>query len=228
MKSRYLRTVLLILGIAGIVAYVFFPSGKEIECIEKDSVSFHSYADSASGAAFAEVEPFAFKCILSKEKGNCGIGFSFSETITNAKNWSLMDSLVLELQSSSDFKELVVQILTYDLDYTEQSDRSTMKPFIKELKLNPGKNRYAMPMEYFYVPDYWFTQQNAKNTHNAKKFFAVTGIDMFSAWKNPVNAELELKISYVCATGVSNTPFVILVVYIGFLITIAISVRVRS
>ncbi|MDR1812509.1 MAG: hypothetical protein LBQ87_06765 [Candidatus Fibromonas sp.] len=222
MKNRYLRTALLFLGIAGIVAYSLFPKEKNVECLEKDSMDFYPYGDSANGAAFMEMEPFAFKCILSNENGNCGIGFSFAE------NWNLMDSLVLEIQSSPDFKELVVQILTFDPDYTERSDRSTMKPFIKELKLSPGNKRYSISMEHFYVPDYWFVQQSAKNRHNAKRFYAITGMDIFSAWKNPANTELELKINSVCAVGGSNTPFVILIIYIGILIAIAISVRVRA
>jgi len=221
MKKHYLRTILLLLGVAGIVAYSLFPNEKKMECIEKDSVNFYPYGEFANGVAFIEIEPFVFKCGLSNENGNCGIGFFFDG------NWNLMDSLVLEIQSSPDFKELVVQILTFDPDYTERSDRSTMKPYIKELELSPGKKRYSIAMEHFYVPDYWFIQQSARNSHNAKKFFAVTGMDIFSAWKNPANAELELKISSVCAIGVSNTPFVILIIYIGILIAIAISVRVN-
>lgn len=217
MKERYLRTVLLLLGIAGIIAYSFLPDEKELECLEKNS-DFYPYNNS-----FIETEPFAFRCNLPNENENCGIGFSF-----DSKNWNLMDSLVLEFQSSPNFKELVVQILTFDPDYTKRGDRSTMKPFIKELELSPDKKRYSIAMEHFYVPDYWFIQQNAKNSHNARRFYAVTGIDIFSAWKNPANTELELKIGDVCATGVSNTYFVILVIYIGILIAIAISVRTKN
>jgi len=214
MKKHYLRAVLLLLGIIGVVVYLLFPNEKEVECLEKNS-DFYPY-----GNFFIETESFAFKCNLPNENENCGIGFSF-----DAKNWNLMDSIVLEFESSPNFKELVVQILTFDPDYTDLDDRSTMKPFIKELNLSPGNKRYSIPMEHFYVPDYWFTQQNAKNRHNPKKFFAVTGMDIFSAWKNPANTELELKIGNICVTGASNIPFVILIIYIGILIAIAISVR---
>ncbi len=215
MKRRYLRTFLLLLGIAGIVVYFFIPKEIEVECLEKNS-DVNPYGN----PLLIETEPLAFKCNLPNENENCGIRLSF-----DSKNWNLMDSLVLEFESSQNFKELVVQILTFDPDHSNENDLSTMKPFIKELELSPDKKRYSIFMDHFYVPDYWFIQQNAKNSHNPKRFYAITGIDIFSAWKNPANTELELKIGNVCAMGVSNTPFVILIIYIGILIAIAISVR---
>ncbi|MDR2731990.1 MAG: hypothetical protein LBB36_02095 [Fibromonadaceae bacterium] len=227
MRNRYLRATLLFLGIAGIVAYSVFPNEKEVECLESET-NFYPYGDSASGMAYIKLEPFAFRCSLLNENGNCGMGFSFGETRRNSKNWNLMDSLVLELQSSPDLRELVVQILTYDPDYTKAGDRSTMKPFIKEVELNPGKKRYSIALEHFYVPDYWFVQQNAKNSHNAKRFFAVMGMDIYAGWKNPANTMLELKVSRACAEGFSNTPFVILVIYLGILIASAIAARVGN
>jgi hypothetical protein len=221
MKNRYLKAVLLFFGIIGIVAYSLFPSEKNVECVEKN-LDFYPYGDSANGVVFVEIKPFAFKCSLLSENGNCGIGFSLS------KNWNLMDSLVFEFQSSPALRELVVQILTYDPDYTKPNIRSTMKPIIKELELNPNKKRYSIPMEHFYTPDYWFEQQNAKNRQNTKRFFAITGMNIFSGWKNPANTELELKIESICVEGTSNTLFVILVIYIGILITIAIGIRAKT
>jgi hypothetical protein len=137
-----------------------------------------------------------------------------------------MDYLILDLQSSADFKELIVSVQTYEPGHTKSDDRSSMKPVIKELKLI-GKNRYSIAMEHFYTPDYWFEQQGAKNTHNPKRFSAVTGLELFTGWKNPTNTELELKIKSVCTEGHSNTPFVILVAYIGILIMAAISIRTK-
>ncbi|GBU23587.1 hypothetical protein R83H12_00203 [Fibrobacteria bacterium R8-3-H12] len=221
MKKPYLRAVLLFLGIAGIIAYLLFPSEKKIECIEKE-LNFYPYIDSASGVKDMEIEPPAFKCSLLKEGGHCGIGFSFNET----ENWNLMDFLIIDMQSSADFKELIVQILTID-PRTKEDDRSTMKPVIKELKLEQNKKRYSIPMEHFYTPDYWFEQQNIKDTHNAKRFSFVAGMEMYSGWKNKTDKPLELKIEGICLEGVSNTRFVILVIYIGILIAMAISVRVK-
>ena len=222
MKKRYLRAVLFFLGIVGIIAYVLFPSERKVECIEKE-LNFYSYVDSTSGVQTAEIKPPAFKCILSKEGGHCGIGFSFKET----DNWNLMDFLVIDMQSSADFKELIVQILTID-SHTKEYDRSTMKPLIKELKLEPNKKRYSIPMEHFYTPDYWYEQQKVKENHNAKRFSNVAGMDIYSGWKNKTNKPLELKIESVCLEGVNNTRFVILVIYICILIATAISVRVRN
>jgi hypothetical protein len=137
-----------------------------------------------------------------------------------------MDILSIDMQSSADFEELIVQILTID-PHTKPDDRSTMKPLIKELKLEPNKKRYSIAMEHFYTPDYWFEQQKARNTHNAKRFSAVTGIEMFSGWKNQTDKQLELKIESICLEGADNTRFVILVIYIGILIATAISVRIK-
>jgi len=228
MKKRYLRTVLLLMGIMGVVAYLLFPAEKEVECLEKDSVSFYPYGDFAGGEVFAEIDTFAFECRLSNENGNCGIGISFDETDDNYKNWNLMDSLVLHLQSSENFKELIVQILTYDPDHTDMDSRHTMKPVMKELHLSPGAKRYSIPMEHFYTPDYWFEQQKVKNTHNAKRFSAVVGLELFSGWKNKTESPVELKVQSVCLEGHSNAPFVALVIYLCILIAIAISVKTKS
>jgi len=228
MKKRYLKAVLLLLGMIGVIAYSLFPAKKEVECLEKESVNFYPYGSSADGVAFLEAEDFAFKCRLSNESGNCGMGISFNEMGSNYKNWNLMDSLVLNLQSSGDFKELIVQILTYDPDYTEPNNRNTMKPAIKELYLSPGAKRYSIAMEHFYTPDYWFEQQKAKNTHNAKRFSGVAGLEMFSGWKNQEGSPLELKAESICVEGFSNMLFVILVIYLSILVAIAISARTKS
>jgi len=221
MKKKYLRAVLFFLGIAGIAAYLLFPGEKKVECLEKE-LNFYPYIDSASGVQFEEIEPLAFKCSLSKEGGYCGMGFSFSEY----ENWNLMDFLVIDMQSSADFEELIVQILTID-SRTKEDDRSTMKPLIKELKLEQNKKLYSIPMEHFYTPDYWFEQQKVKDTQKSKRFSSVAGIEMFSGWKNKTDKSLELEIKSICLEGANNMRFVLLVIYIGILIATAISVRIK-
>jgi len=222
MRKSYLRAVLLFLGIAGIIVFLLFPSERKVQCLEKE-LKFYQYADSASGVKSAEIKPPAFKCVLSKEGGHCGIGFSFSES----ENWNLVDFLVIDMQSSADFEDIIVQILTMDFR-TNENDRSTMKPLIKELKLNKNKIRYSIPMEHFYTPDYWFEQQKVKDNQNSKRFSSVAGMEMFSGWKNKTDKLLELEIKNVCLERVNNTRFVILVIYIGILIATAISVRIRA
>jgi len=207
MKKRYLRVILLFLGIAGIVAYSLYPKEKNVECFEAKS---RSYGD-------AQIENVSFKCILPDESANCGIAFSFDDN----KNWNLMDFLVLDLQSSENFKELIVQVLTYD------PDNRMNKPALKEIHLNPGTNRYSIAIDHFYTPDYWFEQQNARNTHNAKRFSTVIGLEIYSGWKNPSGTPLELKVESICAEGLSNISFVLLVIYLAILIVIAISVRIH-
>jgi len=221
MRKPYLRAVLLFLGIAGIVVYILFPSEKKVNCLEKE-LKFYQYVDMNSGVKNADIKPPAFKCTLSKEGGHCGIGFSFTES----ENWNLVDFLVIDMQSSADFEDLIVQILTIDF-ITNEKDRSTMKPLIKELKLNPDKKRYSIPMEQFYTPDYWFEQQKVSDNHKSKRFSSVAGMELFSGWKNKTDKPLELEIKGVCLEGVNNTRFVILVIYIVILITTAISVRTR-
>jgi hypothetical protein len=222
MKNQHLRAVLLILGIAGIVVFELYPAEKNAECFEKESMSFYPYGDSASGVAFVEIEPFAFKCSLLNENGTCGIGLSFNEK----RNWNLMDYLVLNLQSSANFKELIVSVQTHDPSHTKEGDRSSMKPIMRELELT-GKKRYSIAMNQFYTPDYWFEQQRARYINNPKRFSIVNGLELFAGWKNPANTELELKIESVCVEGSGNAPFVILVAYIGILIMAAISIRTK-
>jgi len=222
MIRPYLRVILFFLGIAGIIVFLLFPSERKVECLEKE-LRFYSYVDSASGVKNVEIKPPAFKCVLSKEGGHCGMGFSFKED----ENWNLVDYLVVDMESSVDFEELIVQILTMDFR-TNENDRSTMQPLIKELKLDKDKKRYSIPMEHFYTPDYWFEQQKVRDTHKSKRFSSVAGIEMFSGWKNKTGKPLELEIKGICLEGVNNTRFVILVIYIVILIATAISVRTKA
>jgi len=222
MRKPYLRAVLLFLGIAGIVVYILFPGEKKVSCLEKE-LKFYQYVDPNSGVKNVEIKPPAFKCVLSKEGGHCGIGFSFNES----ENWNLVDFLVIDMQSSADFEELIVQVLTMDF-ITNEKDRSTMKPLIKELKLDPNKKRYSIPMTDFYTPDYWFEQQKVRETYKSKNFTSVTGMELYSGWKNKTDKPLELEIKGICLEGVNNTRFVLLVIYIVILITTAISVRTRA
>jgi hypothetical protein len=222
MKKSYLRAVLLFLGIAGIIAYSLFPDKKKVECLE-EKLNFYSYGDVAGGVQYIEIEPLAFKCNLLNENGQCGIGIFFNE----AQNWNLMDFFLIDLKNSMYFEEIIVQILTIDPDHTNPNDRSTMKPLMKEIKLEQNKKRYSIAMEHFYTPDYWFEQQKAKNNQNAKRFSYVTGLEVFSGWKNQIDKPLELKIEDICFEGANNMPFVILVIYIGILIATAISVRIK-
>ncbi|MCL2283887.1 MAG: hypothetical protein FWC26_11285 [Fibromonadales bacterium] len=208
MKKRYLRAVLLFLGIAGIVAYSLYPSEKEEECLEGEA---SPYGD-------AQVEGTSFKCFLPDEGANCGMAFYFDDY----ENWNRMDSLVLNLQSSENFKELIVQILTFDPD-----NWGAKKPALKELHLNSETKRYSIAMQHFYTPDYWFEQQRARNTHNVKRFSSIMGLELYSGWKNPISKPLELKIQSICVEGLTSAPFVFLVIYIAILIIIAISVRIK-
>jgi len=221
MRKRYLRAILAVLGVAGIIAFLLFPNEKTYECLEKD-LDFSTYGDSASGVASVETEPFAFKCILFKESGNCGISYIFPDL----ENWNLVDSLDIELESTN-FEELIVQVLTYDRDHSDMEELNTMKPALKEVKLIPGQTRYSIYMDHFYTPEYWFEQQGAENRGNMKRFSGVTGLQIFSGWKNKTGTLLELKIKSICTESYSNTPFVVLILYLGILIAIAISVRIE-
>jgi len=219
---RYFRAVLAVLGVAGIIAYLLFPNEKAYECLDKD-LDFASYGDSAGGVAFVEAEGFAFKCFLFKENGNCGISIIFPQL----ENWNLVDSLDIELEAAN-FEELIVQVLTYDRDHSDMDKPGSMKPALKEVRIKPGQMRYSIYMDHFYTPDYWYEQQGAENSGNMKRFSAVAGLQIFSGWKNRVGAPLELRIKSICTESHSNTPFVVLILYLGALIAVAISVRVRG
>ncbi|MCL1966369.1 MAG: hypothetical protein FWF67_00635 [Fibromonadales bacterium] len=222
MKSKHLRTILLILGIAGIVAFELYPTEKHEECFDKDSMNFYPYGTLGGGAASVKIEPLAFKCKLSRGDGHCGMGFSFDEK----KNWNLMDYLVLDMQTSENFKELIVSVQTFDPSHTKEGDRSSLKPVMKEVEVK-GKKRYELSLNQFYTPDYWFEQQGARYINNPKRFSLVNGLELFAGWKNSANTELELKIESICVEGHGNMPFIILVAYIGILIMAAISIRTK-
>jgi hypothetical protein len=228
MKLRFLRAVLGVLGIMSIMAYLFYPREKFYECLEKNQ-EFYLYGDAASGVASAELQSAGFKCELSKESGLCGMGFSFARgEDENFKNWNLMDTLTLFLETSANFKELVVQVLSFESGHSDLGKPGTMKPAMKELKLEPGKKRYSIYMGHLYTPYYWFEQQKARDRGNMKRFSSVTGIEMFSGWANKAGEPLELKLENICLEGQSNVSFVALVCFIGLLIIIATGARSRG
>ncbi|GHV15712.1 hypothetical protein AGMMS49938_14700 [Fibrobacterales bacterium] len=223
--KKHLRLVIAILAIAGIAVYVFLPNEKNTNCVSADKgVLIYPSGDSLSGVGFVNISPSSFNCSLLNESGICGLGFRFEN---GSRNWGRMDSLILNLKSSPELKEILVKILTNDPNLTKDGDQNSIRPLIKELSANPNQTRYSIPLTYFYVPDYWFSEHNIEK-NNVKSLFSVKGIEILSGWKNPANSPLELQIESLCAEGISNTPFVILVIYICLLIGIAIGVRVRE
>jgi hypothetical protein len=229
MKKRYLRVFLGILGIAGIIAFALYPNDKSYECLEPD-LPFYPYGNPEWAGMGVAGNALAFKCVLSEESENCGAGISFSDGMLKSENWNLADSLVLEMESAN-LEELIVQVLSLDPDHTEIEDRSTMKPMLKEITIRAGQHaspnpqRHAIYMPHFYTPDYWYEQQGAKERGNLKRFSAIAGLEIFTGWKNKTGIPIELKIKSICTESHSNLPFVILVLYLGILIAVAIGTR---
>jgi hypothetical protein len=112
-----------------------------------------------------------------------------------------------------------MKIWTYDPDVTDDSKKLTFRQLIKEVPVSEEMQRIAIPMEQFYVPDYWFEQTGAKKDLTQRHLESVARVEIAPGWKTPRDKPFTLKIHRIEVRGVSNLTLGIL---LGVLLFVAI------
>jgi len=230
MKHRAI--VLGVIAALAIIVYVLFPERHFFRSLYPltDGQIVSVYDDRSDGG-FSEARMGMVDSVLDFEcelKGDstkdawCGLIWDLDpEQKGHYANWTLVDSLIVEL-SGNNTDEMVIKIWTYDPDVTDAQKKLTFRQLIKEVPVTKEMQRIAIPMEQFYVPDYWFEQTGTKRTLTQRHQEAVARVEIIPGWKTPHNAPFSLKIRKMEVLGVSNLALGILLAVFLFIAILAI------
>lgn len=230
--TRYLRAFLVFLGFLGIVVYCLVPAPTTTERLlpQGTLATERPYAvdDSSRGGssrAYKSVSDslYIFDCVLGSGKSApafCAFGWDLEPT--GHRNWSQMDSLILEIKTTG-MNQVILKLLTKDPDHPK-----ILRHLIKELDTDSGWKRIAIPMDHLYTPDYWFKDNGIASLRGTSHLEAVERIEFAPGWDAPRSQPLGIQIRHIELIGVSNFYFGLLVVWELVLIIIALGVRTPS
>lgn len=235
-KFLSLRAILVLLGILGIVVYALVPNRERFENLVPAPVGaaeFYVYDDSADGGGSRAYLATSDTLILfdfalgnqQKPSPYCGFGWDFATK--GRRNWSFMDSVVLEVRATG-MDQVILKVLTYDPDHSEEGKNNTLRPLIKEVPVGPGWQRVAIPVEDLYVPDYWYQDNNISTRYDTKHLESVVRVEFAPGWEAPRGKPLGLQVRQMQVRGSSNLYFGILVAWVLVLIIAAMGVRTPS
>lgn len=136
-------------------------------------------------------------------------------------NWLFMDTLFIRIRGTG-FSEAQLKLLTFDPDHTVPTDRATYRQVLKEIAIRSEWQLIAIPTDHFYVPDWWYTQQNVSRKLDSKHLEKVYRLDLQPAANSPRNAPMTMDVQVLNAFGTSSRNLAILLGYWLVLMTVAI------
>ena len=136
---------------------------------------------------------------------------------------NLYDGTVhMEVQGT---QEVLVKLWTYDPDITDIKKAKTFRLLMKELPLQKGRNRVAIPIDQLYTPDFWYedvkTESGNKHTHME----TAARLEIAPGWNQARGKSFSLKIHGIKAIGMSSFSFGIVLAIFVVLTIIAVGRR---
>ena len=225
------KTYIVIVAIAAVILGVYFalPDRHFVDSVFPlhDGASIFEYDDKGDGGSsdvtFALTDSSAsFSCMLGADTTNsawCGLLLDLSQgEKAQYRNWTFVDSLIFELESSGT-DEILVKVWTFDPDVTDITKPRTFRLLMKEIPLTKGRQRIAFPFEQFYTPDFWYDDEHVDRTLNRRHQETVARVEIAPGWNHPRGKKFSLKIYSITAQGVSNFAFgVVMFLMLGLMI----------
>ena len=191
------------------------------------NVSVSAYDDSSDGGTSrasmnASDSALDFECTLGGDPAKnawCGLIWNMDpQGQGKYENWSFMDSIIMDFDASGT-QQVIVKIWTYDPDVTDSRKNITFRQLLKEVPVKEGHNHIAVPVEEFYVPDFWYDQTGAKRTLTNRQQESVARFEITPGWNTAPHKQFKLHIVNIQARGVSSAPLGIL---LGVFIVLAV------
>ncbi len=225
------KTYIIIVAIAAavIAVYLALPDRHFVDNVFPlhDGATVFEYDDRTDGGlsetSFALADSsLAFSCMLGSDTTKsawCGLLFDLGQGEKALyRNWTFVDSLIFELESSGT-DEILVKVWTFDPDVTVIKKPRTYRLLMKEIPLTQGRQRIAMPFEQFYTPDFWFEDEHVDRELNRRHQETVARVEFAPGWNQPRGKKFSLKLYSVTAKGVSNFAFgVVMFIMLGLTI----------
>ena len=225
------KTYIILVAIAAVVLGVYFalPDRHFADNVLPlhDGATVFEYDDKSDGGS-SEVtfsladSSLSFSCMLGADTAKsawCGLLFDLSQgEKAQYRNWTFVDSLIFELESSGT-DEILVKVWTFDPDVTDIKKPRTFRLLMKELPLANGRQRIAIPFEQFYTPAFWFDDEHVVRTLNRRHQETVARVEIAPGWNHPRGTKFSLKFYAITAQGVSNFAFgVVMFIMLGLMI----------
>ncbi len=233
MKKTYI--ILSAIAAAVLLAYLLLPKVTFEEAVfplEK-GVTLLAYDDQADGGMSRiefgkEGDALSFRCTLGEDTtlaAWCGLLWNFDpDSAKLYRNWSLVDSLIFDMEVQGT-QEVLVKLWTYDPDITDIKKAKTFRLLMKELPLQKGRNRVAIPIDQLYTPDFWYedvkTESGNKHTHME----TAARLEIAPGWNQARGKSFSLKIHGIKAIGMSSFSFGIVLAIFVVLTIIAVGRR---
>ena len=231
------KTYIILSAIAAVVllAYLLLPkvSFEEKVFPLEEGVTLLAYDDQGDGGLSRiefekKSDAIFFRCTLGEDTtlaAWCGLLWNFDPDSTKLyRNWSLVDSLIFDLEVQGT-QEVLVKLWTYDPDITDIKKAKTFRLLMKELPLQKGHNRVAIPIDQLYTPDFWYedvkTESGNKHTHLETS----ARLEIAPGWNQARGKTFSLKINSIKAIGISNFSFGIVLFIFVVLTIIAVGRR---
>ncbi len=225
------KTYIILVAIAAVVlgVYIALPDRHFADNVFPlhDGASVFEYDDKSDGGSsevtFALTDSSAsFSCMLGADTAKsawCGLLLDLSQgEKAEYRNWTFVDSLIFELESSGT-DEILVKVWTFDPDVTDISKPRTFRLLMKEIPLTKGRQRIAFPFEQFYTPDFWYDDEHVDRTLNRRHQETVARVEIAPGWNQPRGKKFSLKFYSITAKGVSNFAFgAVMFIMLGLMI----------
>ena len=231
------KTYIILSAIAAVVllVYAILPKitvEENVFPLEKN-VSLLAYDDQADGGksriAFDKNnEVLSFRCTLGEDTtiaAWCGLLWNFDpDSAKLYRNWALIDSLIFEIEAEGT-QEVLIKLWTYDPDITDIKKSKTFRLLMKELPLQKGHNRVAIPMDQLYTPDFWYNDVKTEPSNKHTHLETTARLEIAPGWNQARGKTFSLKIHRVKAIGISNFSFGVVLFIFVVLTIIAVGRR---
>jgi len=224
------KTYLILVAIAAVVLGVYFtsPSRFFIEDVfsqVKDNTVItydDKYDGGSSEISFKQNESSVdFQCTLGADESKgawCGILFDLTREGGVYRDWSFVDSVIVNLESSGT-SEVLLKIWTFDPEVTDVNVARSFRLLMKELPLTGGIQRISIPLEQFYTPDFWYDDAKVSRNLDCRHHETVARVEVAPGWNQPRGKNFSLKITELQVKGLSNFTFgIVLFIMLGLFI----------
>ncbi|MCQ2100244.1 MAG: hypothetical protein MJZ10_08055 [Fibrobacter sp.] len=210
--------ILAIIAAATLVAYFnlpirFFIDGVfPFEC-QGSVVVYDDRSDGGASVVSSEADESSirFTCALGEsEKGGwCGILFDLrkkDEAGFANRDWSFVDSVIVDLEAEGT-SEILLKLWAFDPVVTDTNVARTYRLLMKELPLVQGRQRVSIPMDQFYTPEFWYSDNRVDTSLVDRHQEAMVRLEIAPGWNQPHGKPFSLKIYKIEAKGLSNKVF---------------------
>lgn len=227
MKKTY--TILGCIAVLILVVYSLIPDSFFVESVFplEEGVAVIHYDDRADGGfsnatLLKSDSSMKFECTLGADTvlpAWCGMLWNFDpDTLEKFRNWTFVDSLVLDVETSGT-NEILVKLWAFDPDVTDLKKPRTFRLLMKEVAVSGGHERIAIPMEQFYTPDFWYDDEHIDRELKSRHQETMARVEIAPGWNQPRGKTFSIVFHSVSAKGVSNFWFgVVLFAFLGLTI----------